>query len=81
MTKNELTELVNQGREIEFTFKSKKYSITYYNDDREKYISFCEFYQEILDVATVNELWHSTYKGIKVQEIIRNLKDEDCVIF
>ena len=30
--------LINENREIEFTYRGNRYSITYYNDNREKYI-------------------------------------------
>lgn len=33
--------LINENREIEFAYKGNRYSIAYYNDNREKYISVC----------------------------------------
>ena len=56
MSREELEQLINDGREIEFKFKGKEYSITYYNDNRKKYISFCEFNKNPTDVAAVDEL-------------------------
>ncbi len=53
MRKEELKELIELGHEIEFKYKGKKYSITYYNDKRKNYISFCEFYKEPIDVSNV----------------------------
>lgn len=56
MTKEQLFKWVDTGRELEFNYKGKDYSITYYNDDRKDFISFCEAYDETVDVATVDEL-------------------------
>lgn len=66
MTKEQLIEWVRTGREIEIEYKGKQYSITYYSDDREAFISFCEFYQETLDCKDVETLWNSIYKGMNV---------------
>ena len=56
MTKEQLFEWVDTGRELEFNYKGKDYSITYFRKNRKICISFCEFYKETLDVATVDEL-------------------------
>lgn len=42
MTKEQLFEWVDTGRELEFNYKGKDYSITYYNDDRKDFISFAK---------------------------------------
>lgn len=35
------------GDEVEFTYKGKRYSVTYFvNDSKQEGISFCEFYKE-----------------------------------
>lgn len=81
MTKEQLKEYISTGREIEFTYKSKEYSITYYNDKRDKYISFCEFHKDILDVSSADELLASTYKGMSVKDVIESLTEDDCTIF
>ena len=41
MTIDVLRKWVRTGRELEFNYKGKDYSITYYNDDRKDFISFC----------------------------------------
>ena len=56
MTVEELRDYVSCGREIEFEFKGKRYSITYFEQNKKTWISFCEFYQEPTDVKTVDEL-------------------------
>lgn len=53
MSKEELISLAVINREIEFKYKEKEYSITYYYDKRKNYISFCEFYKEILNAETL----------------------------
>lgn len=81
MRKEELKELIELGHEIEFKYKGKKYSITYYNDKRKKYISFCEFYKEPVDVSKVDELLELKIKDIKLSEIFELLKEEDIDIY
>lgn len=81
MTKEILNELIATGREIEFDYKGKQYSITYYNDNRKKYISFCEFYKETLDVSNVDELWNSTYKNISVKDMILSINEDDYSVY
>jgi hypothetical protein len=81
MTKEILNELVTTGREIEFDYKGKQYSITYYNDNRKKYISFCGFYKETLDVSSVDELWNSTYKNISVKDMILSINEDDYSVY
>ena len=56
MTQQEIVELVNSGREIEFVYDQKKYSITYGVVNGVEVISFCEFYKESTEVETVDEL-------------------------
>ncbi len=77
----DLRQYINTGREIEFTYNKKNYSITYYNDDRENYISFCEFYKETSDVSNVDELLNVTRDGKTVQEMIESLSDDDYSVY
>ncbi len=81
MKKEILNELVATGREIEFDYKEKQYSITYYNDNREKYISFCEFYKKTLDVSNADELWNSTYNNISISEMLSSLSEDEYSVF
>lgn len=81
MTKEELNVLINSGREIEFEYMKKMYSITYYNDKRERYISFCEFDKETTDVADVEELCNVERYGIKVIDMLNSIGDEDISVF
>ncbi len=46
MKKSELLNYLAAGREIEFTYKEKMYSITHIVESNVQKISFCEFYQE-----------------------------------
>ena len=81
MTKADLVKLVNTGREIEFTYNKKDYSITYYNDDRVNYISFCEFYKETTDVSNVDELCNIEIDGIRVIDMLNSISDDDTSIY
>lgn len=67
MTKQELINLAKECFEIE---------LTYYDDNRKDYISFCEFDKDVLDVSSIDELWNSSYKGIPIKEIFLSLKGE-----
>ena len=81
MTTDVLKKWVRTGRELEFSYKGKDYSITYYNDDRKDFISFCEAYDETVDVATVDELWNSTYKGIKLSDMLSSIPEDDVYVY
>lgn len=81
MTKEQLFEWVDTGRELEFNYKGKDYSITYFRNNRKICISFCEFYKETLDVATVDELWISTYKGIKLSDMLSSIPEDDVYVY
>ncbi len=77
MTICQLTEWVKSGRELEFDYQGKRYSITYYGDGRKDYISFCEYYQETLDVPDVDTLWNSSYKDIRLSEMLLSVPAKD----
>ena len=81
MTIDVLKKWVRTGRELEFSYKGKDYSITYYNDDRKDFISFCEAYDETVDVATVDELWNSAYKGIKLSDMLSSIPEDDVYVY
>lgn len=81
MTKEQLFEWVDTGRELEFNYKGKDYSITYFRNNRKICISFCEFYKETLDVATVDELWNSTYKGIKLSDMLSSIPEDEVYVY
>ncbi len=80
MTKQQLTEWVDTGRELEFDYQGNKYSITYYSDNRKDYISFCQYYQDTLDVSDVDTLWNSTYKGIILADMLSSIPENEVDI-
>lgn len=81
MTKEQLFEWVDTGRELEFNYKGKDYSIIYPEIDNKRIISFCQFDDEVLDVATVDELWISTYKGIKLSDMLSSIPEDDVYVY
>ena len=81
MTKEQLFEWVDTGRELEFNYKGKDYSITYFRKNRKICISFCEFYMETLDVAPFDELWNSNYKGIKLSDMLYSIPEYHVYIY
>ena len=76
-----IEELIHGNREIEFTYKRKRYSITYYNDHRTKYISFCEFYCETIDVKDAYELLQIKIGKKTLEEIFSKLPDSAFDIY
>ena len=81
MTKQELFDYIEQGREIEFTFQNKKYSITYGVIEGKEVISFCEFYQETTEVETAEELVNVKREGVTVLQMLESLTEEDIWIY
>ena len=81
MTRQDLKELVEHGREIEFTYSGKRFSITYYDSNGKTLISFCEFYKEITDVDTFDELCDVERYGVKVIDMLESVSDDDIDIY
>ena len=85
MTKEQLREYVECGHEIEFKYKGKEYSITYWypdeNDDN-CWISFCEFYKETTEVKTADELWDNVSRdGTTVGNMLSSVSDDAIYIY
>ena len=49
--------------------------------DEKKVISFCEFYQDSIEVETVDELLSIVYNSMKVSDMIEKLTDKDVWIY
>lgn len=81
MSTEELKELVECNREIEFRYQGNDYSITYYNDGRKKYISFCKANEEPIDVATIDELLNIEIGILKLEYLFRILPDSSIDIY
>ena len=81
MTKDLLKEYVDCGREIEFKYNDKMYSITYGIIDDEEVISFCEFYKETTEVKTFEELIEASRDGVTVLQMWESLTEEDVWIY
>lgn len=76
-----IQELINNNREIEFDFNGNRFSITYYNDNREKYISFCKFYNEPIDVKNAEELFKLKIGDQTLEQILKSLSDSSFDIY
>ena len=85
MTLSELKNYIEIHNEIEFSYKGKKYSITYYYpDDTEdnSWISFCEFYKETTEVKTAEELWNNVIRdGVTVGKMLSSISKDEIYIF
>jgi len=81
MTKDLLIDYVSHGREIEFKYNGKMYSITYGIVDGKDVISFCEFYQDTTEVTTVDELLTVSRYGITVLQMWSSLTENDIWVY
>ena len=81
MTLERLTELIDEGHEIEYQFNGHKYSITYGIENGKEVISFCEFNQETTEVETITELISVNRNGFSVLEMITSIEEKDIWIF
>lgn len=80
--RRECIELLTEGnREIEFSYREKKYSITYFRENGKKLISFCEFYKTPIDVTDANELLKIEVNGITLEKIFSELPDSAFSIY
>ena len=70
-----------QGREIEFNYNGKKYSITYGSVDGKEVTSFCEFSKETTEVEDVEGLVKVERDGITVLNMLKSLQDKDIYVF
>lgn len=81
MTREQLQDYVKQGREIEFKYNGKMYSITYSPSWMDDFISFCEFDKETSDVKTFDELITITRGGVTVLQMLESLTDDNIWIY
>ncbi len=70
-----IEELIHGKREIEFIYHNHRYSITYYNDNREKYISVCEYGYKPIDVKSADELLKLHIGRKTLEQIFSSLPD------
>lgn len=81
MNLDELKELVETGREIEFIYDEKRFSITYGEVYGIDVISFCEFYQESTEVKDFESLLKISRYGKTVSEMILNANEDEIEIY
>ena len=81
MNKEYLIKLIEEGHEIEFEYKDKKYSICYGVIDNEEVISFCEFYKESKEVKTIEELLALNYNDFVLQDILDSIDEDKVWVF
>lgn len=70
-----IEELIRGEREIEFVYNNNRYSITYYNDNREKYISLCKYGHNPIDVKCADELLKLHIGRKTLEQIFSSLPD------
>lgn len=67
--------------EIEFIYNGKGYSITYYDDGREKSISVCEFYKTPIDVRSANDVLELKIGPYTLEQIFADLPESAFDIY
>ncbi len=70
-----IEELIRGNREIVFRYHDKLYSIAYYNDNREKYISVGEYNGCFVDVKNAGELLKVKIGNKTLEEVFSSLPD------
>lgn len=81
MDLNLLRNYIDHGREIEFEYDGKKYSITYGMFNAREVISFCEFYKETTEVDNMEDLLQISRNGVSVREMWESLNENEVWIF
>ena len=81
MKKEVLIDYIECGREIEFKYKGKMYSIKYSPADMDDFISFCEFYKEPTNVTTIDDLLEVSRDGVTVLKMWESLSEDDMWIY
>ena len=68
---------IETGNEIEFSDKSKNYSVTYFvNESNKEEISFCEFYKEPVEFYTIEDFINNAKIGNELlKDIWENVVD------
>lgn len=81
MTKELLNDYITHGREIEFKFNGKMYSITYGTIDGKEVISFCEFDKESSEVTVFDDLLTVRRDGFSVLQMWNSLSENDIWVY
>lgn len=77
----EVKKILQDGEEIEFKYKNKDFSITFFEEKGKTKISFCEFYNEPIDVDTIEEIFDITYNGETVKDILMKTDKKDVIVY
>lgn len=76
-----MTEYIKNGREIEFSFDGKMYSITQGKLNGVRVISFCEFNKESTEVSSIAELMAVQRSGVTVLQMLKSVDQSDIWIY
>jgi len=77
----EVKKILQDGEEIEFKYKNKNFSITFFEEKGKTKISFCEFYKKPIDVDTIEELFDITYNGETVKDILIKTDKKNIIVY
>jgi len=77
MTKDKLLEYLNCGREIEFKYNGKMYSITQGMLNGKHVFSFCEFEKESTEVEKAIDVLDIKRGGVSVLDMVTSFGDDN----
>lgn len=77
MTKEKVKEWMDSGFEIEFEQNGKQYSMgPFYKNNGQIFFCFGQAEdEEDIEFETIDNLWNSIYKGMKVSEIFESVPE------
>lgn len=80
MTSATLRKYILTGRELEFSYHHKRYSITYSFEEDRRTISFCQFSQPCEDFSSMEQFLFHAKLG---QEYLRDIVEqfEDIIVY
>ena len=81
MTKEKLIDYLTCGREIEFKYNNKMYSITQGTLEGRHVLSFCEFDMESTEVEKPEDILCVERDGVTVMSMIQSINDDDFWIY
>ena len=77
----EVKKILQDGEEIEFKYKNKDFSITFFEEKGKTKLSFCEFNKEPIDVDTIEEIFDITYNGEIVKDILMKTEKKNVIVY
>lgn len=81
MKVSEFKNYLEHGHEIELSYKGKRYSFTFGEEDGKKVVAFCEFYKPDIAFEKIEDILAASYDGFKISDMIESLSENDVDVF